>query len=352
MVRGVMAESGLDAIVLRGVEWFAWVTGGGCSAVLLANEAGIAEIVVTTDDAVVVTDEIEARWLAEEELPPGLRVEAVPWMEGQRARDEAVARVAGAGARAADRPRGGEQPLPETLLRARAVLDPAELARYRTLGADASKAVTAALLSASPTMTGWELAGRAAGELWSRGIHPLLTLVGDEARLPEHRHATAAARPLGGRAMLVVCARRHGLYANLTRFVYFRAPTSDELARHAAVGEVERAAFAASRPGATLAEVLAAIVEAYRRTGFAGAEREHHQGGPCGYRARDALATPASNVRLAAHGAVAWNPSVRGAKIEDTVLVHDDRVEVLTVDPVWPSRDVGGLARPEPWVVR
>jgi hypothetical protein len=45
--------------------------------------------------------------------------------------------------------------------------------------------------------------------------------------------------------------------------------------------------------------------------------------------------------------ALAWNPSLPGHKIEDTILVGDDGVENLTIDPRWPTVTVGGRARPD-----
>jgi hypothetical protein len=35
--------------------------------------------------------------------------------------------------------------------------------------------------------------------------------------------------------------------------------------------------------------------------------------------------------------AFAWNPSIRGTKSEDTMLVNGDEFEVLTVSPDWPA---------------
>jgi len=45
--------------------------------------------------------------------------------------------------------------------------------------------------------------------------------------------------------------------------------------------------------------------------------REHHQGGTTGYLARD-VQNPATTDTLAEGIAVAWNPSLTGAKIEAT----------------------------------
>ncbi|WP_426749708.1 M24 family metallopeptidase [Myxococcus sp. Y35] len=345
-VRAGMREHGLGAIRLRGVDWFSWATCGGSSVVLLSAETGIAEVLITEDGAWVVTDVIEAARLEAEELPPGLPVWAHPWTEATR-RETFVAERRGAGPVASDRPADGEVPLPEPFWRMRWSLLPEELERYRALGRVAAEAMTDVLLAARPEWTGFELAGAASEVLWARGIHPALTLVGDERRLPLYRHATASRERLGGRAMLVSCARRHGLFANLTRFVYFRPPTVEERRLADDVARVEAAALRACRPGTTLGAVYHALVQAYAEVGRPGAEAKHHQGGSCGYLSRDRVALPGMAVVLEPHNAVAWNPSLPGAKIEDTVVVSPGGLEVLTVDPRWPTFEVDGRRRPD-----
>jgi hypothetical protein len=345
-VRGVLAAHGLGAVRLRGLDWFAWATCGGSAAVLLAAETGVAEVLVAADGAFVLTDGIEAERLAEEEVPPGLPVVSHAW-SAPADRERLVLERRGSGPVASDRPAGGELPLPPELAQARSTLLPEEVERYRAVGRDASAAVTDVLAAAQPTWTEHELAGAAAAALWRRGIHPALTLVAGERRLPLHRHPTPTAEPLGARAMLVVCARRHGLYANLTRFVSFRPPSPEERRLAGDVARVEAAALAASRPGARLGDVFAAIAAAYASAGHPGAEGSHHQGGPCGYLSRDAVALPRDGRRLAPGGAVAWNPSLPGAKIEDTALLGEGDLEILTADPRWPSTRVEGRVRPD-----
>jgi hypothetical protein len=75
--------------------------------------------------------------------------------------------------------------------------------------------MTEVLQAAQPTWTEYQLAGAGAEALWSRGLHPALTLVAGERRLPLYRHATPTGEKIGRQAMLVFCARGYGLYANL-----------------------------------------------------------------------------------------------------------------------------------------
>ncbi|WP_224240807.1 M24 family metallopeptidase [Hyalangium gracile] len=345
-VRATLEQHQLGAVRLRGVDWFAWATCGGSNVVLLTTDVGVAEVLITREGAWVLTDAIEAARLEEEEVPRGLPIWSSPWAQREQ-REAFVESKRGGGQVASDRPTGKEVPLPAELVDARHSLLPEELERYRVLGRDAAEAMTEVLLAAKPEWTGWQLAGAGAEALWARGIHPALTLVGEERRLPLHRHATASRERLGARAMLVFCARRHGLFANLTRFVYFREPSAIERKLAVDVARVEAAAFRTSRPGVALGEVYAAMVEAYAACGHPGAQAFHHQGGSCGYLSRDDVALPGSKVLLQPSNAMAWNPSLPGSKIEDTVVVSNQGIELLTVDPRWPTFEMEGRARPD-----
>jgi hypothetical protein len=347
LVRNALESSGLAGVRLRGTDWFAWATCGGSNTVLLTTDVGVAEVLLTARGTWVLTDDIEKARLEQEELPPDFPLIACPWTERATAIDAAVREMTGRGRVASDRPAAGEVPLPAELLLARWSLLPEEIERYRSLGRDAASALQAVMREAKPEWTGFQLAGAGAEALWSRGIEPALTLVAGEKRLPIHRHATASSEQLGSRAMMVFCARRHGLFANLTRFVYFRSPSRGERAIDEAVAEVEADALDALKPGATLGALYDELVRSYARSGHPGGERKHHQGGPCGYLSRDAIALPRSKLALQRDNAAAFNPSLPGAKIEDTVLVREGGVEVLTFAPGWPMREVRGRPRPD-----
>jgi hypothetical protein len=346
-VREHLTHSGADALRLKGVDWFAWATGGGDSCVIFSAEAGIAEVYISQKGAFVLTSVIEGARLAQEQLPPDYELITFPWQD-PAAFDKFI-REQGDVTVLSDRPSAGEAPLKSEWLDLKWHLGPEEIARYRALGRDAATAAREALDEARTGMTEFELAGLAANALWRRGIHPLLTLVGGERRLAAHRHPVASEEKLAGRAMLVICGRRHGLFANLTRHLFFRDPTHEELRRAEEVALVEAAAFSASREGAELKEVYGAIADRYASLGHAEEISRHHQGGPTGYLSREAIALPGrlGHGRIRANMALAWNPSLPGAKIEDTVLLGKmGELEVLTLDEKWPAMKVEGRDRP------
>lgn len=334
IMRECLRQSGAALLRLRGTDWFAWATAGGSNTVLLAAETGVAEIAVTATHAYVLTDEIEAQRLQDEEVPTGYEWQVSPWAD-PAVRTRFAAELAAGGAVLSDRPAAGEQPLPADFIRQRYCLMESEIGRYREIGLLAAQAMTEVMGAARPGWTEHELAGAGAEALWARGLHPTLTLVANERRLPIYRHATPTRERLGKRAMLVFCARGYGLYANLTRFVHFAGAAPQPASQ--ALLEIEAAGLDACLPGTPLSAVYATLDQAYRQHGFADGIRRHHQGGICGYLSREIVATPATAEPLAARMAIAFNPSLPGIKLEDTFLVREDGLENLTLDPAWPA---------------
>ncbi|MFC4931985.1 M24 family metallopeptidase [Massilia sp. GCM10023247] len=344
LLRDCLATTGAGAIRLRGVDWFAWVTAGGSSAVLQSADAGVAEVLVTQEEAVVLTDEIELARLREEEIPAGFTFHAAPWAQIEL-HERYVLGLAGERTVLSDRPHGAEQALPAALRQRRMVLTASEQQRYRELGREAAEAMTATLRRARPEWTEYELAASGAAELWRRGIQPALILAAGERRLPLYRHPTPTHERIGARAMLVFCARRHGLYANLTRCVSFAGPGSAPQDQNVLM-EVEATGLAAVVPGKSLSAVFHAFAAAYNHADRQSAMDEHHQGGITGYQARELVATPSTATELETGMAFAFNPSFAGLKIEDTFLLGPQGLDNLTLDPQWPAVTVQGRQRP------
>lgn len=343
LLRTTLQEAGARALRLRGSDWFAWITAGGSNVVLMTAETGVAEVLVTADDACILTDDIELERLRNEEVPAGFTFHAAPWDQVDM-RDTYVRSLAEDAMVLSDRPHHGELALPAAVRALRLVLCAGEQQRYRELGRAAAEAMSEVLRRARPEWTEFELAGAGAEALLRRGIDPALVLVGGAERLPRYRHATPSHQVLGERAMLVFCARRHGLYANLTRFVSF-GPAPSAVVQQA-LTTVEATCLAAVKPGASLSSVYHALTQAYQHADRADAMREHHQGGITGYAGREIVATATTATELREGMAFAFNPSFQGIKIEDTFLLGPNGLENLTVDPTWPTEQVQGRARP------
>jgi Xaa-Pro aminopeptidase len=297
-------------------------------------------VVLRRDGAYVLHRDIEGpRVLMEEQLEQ-LGYERVPfaWHAGP---EQTIAELV-SGADAAT-----DAELEAGLARHRRTLLESERARYREAGAMAAAAVATALHALEPEWSELYAAGALAEHLHDGGLVPHVVLVAGEARQPIHRHPLPTEATLGRHALLAVTAERDGLFASLTRLVSF-GPPPPQLARLArTAAEVDAAVLRASRPGARLGDLLDVVAAAYAGHGFPDEWRLHHQGGLTGYLGREVFATPGEETALPPSCAVAWNPSITGgAKSEDTVLVSDDVLEVITATPELPALEIDGIARP------
>lgn len=337
-VLDILDARGQDSLLFTTHTALTWYLDGSRVHISLAGDP-IAALLVDRDGDHLVTFNNEAGRIAAEELPPGVTLHSVPWYGNLH---EAAAAVGTA---------GNAAPLAEAavaadLRAARQQLLPAESARYARLSADVAAMMTDVLSSARPETTEFELVSALAARVVAAGAEPLVLLCNGSSR-SDFRHPLATHSPLGRRAMAVVCARRDGLVANITRWVRFDAGTPEERDAEARIAAVEADIFDATVPGARLDRIFGEIQAAYTRHGF-GAEQweQHHQGGPAGYAGRDPRVTAAATDTVVMNQAFTWNPSGPGVKIEDTVQLTEAGLQVLTVDPRWPATTVNGLKRP------
>jgi antitoxin VapB len=167
---------------------------------------------------------------------------------------------------------------------------------------------------------------------------------------------TVSADAIERDAMVVIVGVRGGLNIALTRTASFGDADSTLAERHLVAAEAEARAIEATRPGNTYGQALQAQLDTYDAHGYQDEWRQHTQGGPIGYGAREFGVAPLGapdryTDRMVEVGhAVAWNPTVQGAKSEDTFLVGDESNEMITNSSTWPSITVpvneGTFSRP------
>jgi len=330
-VKTFLSDHKLDGVVLGRGDNFAWLGCGADNLVDTTAETGVGSLVVLAGRVTLVTNNIEAdRLLAEELHELGLRkTEVYPWHEpAERTR---VLQKLAAGARmAADDATPGLAPLPAEFNRLRYALTEAEVDRYRSVGADCRDAIEAAACSIEKGMTEADAAAALAAECLRRSVLPGVLLVAADERLTNWRHPIPKTTPVKRCAMLVLCGRRQGLVAAVTRLVHFGQFSEDMVRRHVAVCTVDARMIWATTPGARAADVLRVGRQTYSEFNFPDEWRLHHQGGAIGYRSREYVATPESAEVVQNNQAFAWNPSIRGTKSEDTILATAGGPVLLT----------------------
>jgi Xaa-Pro dipeptidase len=341
----------LEGVLIRRHENIAWLTGGAVEVrVLTPGETGVASLLVTAQGKrYYFTTENEAPRLHDEEFGQ-LDFEPVlfPWYADDS--KEAAQRLAGVEL-GSDTP--GPGLIPVNLYPLREALSAPEIARYRWLGEETTAATVESLHQVEPGLSEYDLEAITAANLLRRGILPSVYLFAVDDRVYKYKHAAARGKRLKQYGMLNLCSRKWGLAISITRFVHFGELPADLAARFKSAAQVNAALLDATRVGATSAELFKVAQSAYAAEGFPGEEKFHHQGGPTGYGEREWVATPDGSQAVVNNQAFAWNPSIRGAKAEDSVILHDGKIEWLTGTPGLPviEASVNGVIYPSAGVL-
>ena len=356
-VARIAKEAGVGGVLLTTQRNFSWLTGGASNRIDGSRETGSGALLVSAHGRrFAVANRIEMPRLQSEALAGlGFAPVEYPWTEDQANPAAALgyARAAiSATALAAD------WPLPQNtlvveqaLMRARVDLVDEEITRYRALGRDMGVVVGDVCRSLRPGTSERDIANTVAAAIYNANARPLVILVAGDDRIARFRHPVPTDYVWRNTVMVVVCAERHGLVVALSRIVS-AGPIDDALRdRTEATARVFGRMLERTREGTSGAELFEAAARAYAEVGFPGEEQKHHQGGAIGYRSREWVAHPRSEEIVMPRQAFAWNPSITGSKIEDTVLLVDGEIELITVSPEWPTIDVGCVAAANVWVI-
>jgi Xaa-Pro aminopeptidase len=334
LIRALTEARGGTAALLWSRRTFAWLTLGGLNHVAIGTEIGAAPLLVTRREVVAISPNIEAGRLATEELA-GLPIEpvAVPWWEPGAIGSEAARRAGGRLLSDVD--------LEDALVPVRSRLGVIEQDRMAAIGAAVATALDGALRGVVDGTTESELVAMLEARL--EGFRTPVLLAAADERIERFRHPLPTDSPIQRRVMLVVVAERWGLHVAATRFRELVPPSAQLAATIEATRRVEAAIHGATRPGATLGEAFDAARAAYAAAGVPDEWQLHHQGGTIGYQGRERIAVPGDPTRIESGMAFAWNPSITGAKAEDTfVLAASGARRVVTAasdDPQPVSND-------------
>jgi Xaa-Pro dipeptidase len=333
-VRSYMHSRGKKGALISSVENFAWLTSGARSYIALTDSTGSAWLLVTDDEAYVITKNIEATRLKKEELPGNLKVIEFEWfsdpngairkiLDDQNILFEADPQFA------------------EFLINSRIKLSEYEIQRYAEVGRKSAVALERAMKRVTPQMTELQGKGLIEQELANEGLDSLLVLVfGDESRTT-YRHNLPRNVKIGKRCFGSICAKMYGLIISSTRTVEFEKDEKFEK-QYMVNMEVDAEILDATYRSNSIGQVFFEIEKSYSSHGYPDEWRLHHQGGIAGYKTREIVATPHMPFEISDGMAFAWNPTITGTKLEDTYVKTKDEMKLLSVydKSDWPYHEI------------
>jgi len=343
----LLENKGLDGLILVKNSNIAWLTGNMDNRVVYTSEKGVVKLIVLKDNILVLTNNIEAeRVIKEEGLgKKDFQVMTNQWYERDLS-DDLIRKYRLGG----DCYLPGVNNLEEEIKQLRFSLLPGEIKRYRILGKETSKIISKICKNIRPGETENEIRGRLAQNLWSKNINPHLILIGSDERIFAYRHPIPKDKKIRKYVMVVVCAERDGLIVNMTRFIYFGLIPQELKEKLYAVAKVDASFILNTKIGVKIADIFQNAIGTYKEVGYPDEWKFHHQGGAAGYETRDYIATPDSSQIVQPNQAFTWNPSIKGVKSEDTILITEKGYEIITEDSDWPKVEINyqsnKIARP------
>jgi antitoxin VapB len=310
-LRSLMGEKKLSALILRRNPNLAWVISGRAH-VPTTIDAACFDLVITDNSTYAVTNAIEAPRLAAEEFPHGLEIKVVQWWEG---RAHGLPENLAIGS---DQPAPGLIDLGIEIEILRASLDEYDRQRIATISSRAAIALSGAMREVSSEDREIDVAARITSALWQHNLEISFLGVAGQARVMKFRHPLPTDALIGNRASASICAKEKGLISSLTRL------------------------------GNPFSSVIDVATHSYGAHGFDSDEwHRHHQGGPSGFMPRDWPATQASARTIQENQVIAWNPTGKGWKVEETLLTQVGGNILLRGEDGWPTRTIRGRIRPD-----
>lgn len=337
-VRQLLERKGLDGVLINQRSNFSWLTGGRENYIANGTQEGVASLYITPSEQYVIASSIEMPRILDEEVGQlGYQPMEFPWYEpwltdtfpgiiGDK-------RIGSDALMLSD----GWVNISAELSAVRSVLDPMQIEQYRSVAQLGSEAIEEVCRLVEPGWTEQEIRAEVARSAHRRNLNPTVILIATDERIYKYRHPIATEKRLEKYAMIVICAERYGLVSNSTRFVHF-GPLSDELEEKSQkVAHIDAALIAHTKPGVSYTDFFAILQSLYADSGYAGEWKLHHQGGLTGFAPREFTITPHTQGHIQLNQAFAWNPSITGAKSEDTIIVTSSGTEILSATKEWPT---------------
>jgi antitoxin VapB len=338
-LRDLMKAKGLDAFVLRRNPNLAWAIAGRAHVPTTIDMACF-DLIITHDSATAITNVVEAPRLIAEELPGEVTVKTIKWSEG---RDPLLPTGSKVGS---DQPGADRIDLGVEVEMMRASLIESDLARFQDICIDAAVALGNAMKQVESTDREIDVAGLITHSLWQADLEIAFLGVAGQERVHKFRHPLPTDSVVGNRVSASICAKRKGLIASVTRIVTFGEVTDQMIADYTSIFKVEATLLDATIVGNSFSDPINAAIAAYPANGFDADEwTKHHQGGPTGFLPRDWPANQTSARLIQSNQPIAWNPTGKGWKAEDTIVATNSGVKLLSIDPEWPAFEVKGRSR-------
>ena len=338
----LLESSDLDGLLLAKHSGFKWFTCGGMNDVIKNDDTSLLYLFITPANRYLIATRSDADRVMGEELKD-LDFELVLYDWFNQSFYDVIKRL-GIKRIGSDIAGKGLKFLGPEISHIRTVLTDHEIDRYKKMCQEYKTILTDFCSGLKPGISEIEASAGFAFECGKKGIRLPVLMVGSDERISAYRHPCSTGKKIEKYVLFATVAEREGICANVTRSVYFGKAPDELKEKQDAVNLVEATYQYFSRPGVLLGELFEEGKKAYAEAGYPGEWKNHLQGGISGYAPLEFLTLENSKVIVRENNIMGWNPTIKGAKSEDPILITKTNPVQFTIDSRWPYKDytVGG----------
>lgn len=338
-IRNLLEKKNLSGILLSKQTNFLWFTGGRRNDVIKNDDVSLVYLFITRDSKYLIATKSDANRVMDEELK-GLGFELVLYNWYDQSVLDALKRIGDIDRIGCDYYCRDFLYVEEELVDLRINLTDFEVERVKKLCREYTELLTDFCLNLKPNLTEREVAADLSLYCLKCNISPLILMVGSDERIFEYRHPVATNKRIKKYVLIATVVERGGLNVSISRSIYFGKVPQELRDKQKAVNFIESNYYYYSVPGIRLKELFGIGKKLYLEMGYPDEWRNHTQGGIAGYKSREYLVSSNSEIVLNNNNVMGWNPTIRGVKAEDFILVQRDGAEQLSIDGRWPCTEI------------
>jgi Xaa-Pro aminopeptidase len=338
-LRDLLERRNLAGIILSTLTNFLWLTGGKRNQIIQNADISLVHLLITKNKRYLFATRSDADRIMDEELSDlGFELVLYDWYNQSFV--DALQTIGINGTIGCDFSYEEFPNIEEDIAKLRVSLTEYEVKRVKTLCRDYTEFLTDFCFSLKPGGTEKDIVCDLHCKCVKRNIFPLVLMVGSDERVFAYRHPVATNKKVKEYVLIATVVERDGLNVSMSRSVYFGTLPAELKKKQTAVNTIESAYYFHSLPGTSLGDLFDIGKEAYAKLGYPNEWENHTQGGIVGYKPRELLVTEDCEIEIHRNNVLGWNPTIRGVKAEDFILVGEKEVEQLSIDPRWPYEEI------------
>lgn len=325
--------------ILLSKKWnFRWFTGGHDNNVVRTEDSSSVYLYINKSGNYLIATKSDAGRVFYEELNEfGFQLILYKWYDENI--EDVIKNISGNSLVGCDYDNNIFMNLEDDLAKLRIDLTDYEVNKIKEFSKDYSNILTDFCLKLKTGLNEKKIADNLEYFFKNYNINFPVLMVGSDDRIYKFRHPIATDKKVKKYLLIATVAEKFGLHISISRSVYFGKVPKELQKKQEIVNLLEAKLCFNTLPGIMLKDLFKIGKNFYKELGYPDEWQNHTLGGIVGYKPREFLINALNTIKINKNNIISWNPTINGAKAEDTILVEENKISQLTIDKRWPCSE-------------